>query len=280
MPRLDAFFNTLQKRDSMEFFFNLEAALESLDNVPAYFREFFEKKDDGYWVKQVFTETAKAHNAMTTNLKLERDNKTKANTEAAAKRAELNGLKDLMKKAGLEEDKLTAESLKEYISQLSSAAGQSDDLKKALENQKNEMTAHFNTKMQEETSKREQLTKSLENIMVKEAALQAITKQKGSPALLMPIIEKVARVQEEDGKYVVNLLDEKGEIAYDGVGNKLSIETYVTKLKGDKEYAGAFEATVSSGGGTKPDTPSSKQPSGASTPGSKIAAGLAKAKTA
>jgi hypothetical protein len=90
-------------------------------------------------------------------------------------------------------------------------------------------------------------------------AVAADKEIKGSAKLLMPHVERQTRVVEitgDDGqpKFVTRVLAADGKTErVDGQGNPLSIRALVAEMRGDPDYAGAFEGSGASGSGTPPD---------------------------
>ena len=68
----------------------------------------------------------------------------------------------------------------------------------------------------------------------------------------MPHVQKHTQVLEEDGKYVVRIVDEDGDTKFNDNGEFMSIQEYLEKeLKADEVFGNLFVATQHSGGGSK-----------------------------
>lgn len=87
--------------------------------------------------------------------------------------------------------------------------------------------------------------------MIDQAATKAIAEAKGKVKLLLPLIKMSAKVVEENGKEIVQILDGNGVARVNSKGEFLSIPEWVDELKKDKDYQSAFEATGNSGAGGK-----------------------------
>jgi len=74
----------------------------------------------------------------------------------------------------------------------------------------------------------------------------------------MPILKQRIKVVDSDGKLVVKVLEENGDPSINKDGEPLSISALVKSLKDDEAFAGAFNSSGLSGGGSKPTTTASK----------------------
>ena len=121
----------------------------------------------------------------------------------------------------------------------------------------------------------------LETVMVRDAAMQAITAEKGDPQLLMPHVRdrvRMVETQAPDGtpQFQVQVLGDDGEPAYGNTGEPQTIKELVGGMKADKTYGRLFESEAPSGGGQRrnPTTPAG-QPARGTSANDKIANGLA-----
>lgn len=95
------------------------------------------------------------------------------------------------------------------------------------------------------------LQRALESQVIETAALQAIGSAKGTPKLLMPHIRSTVKVIEEDGKFEVRVLDEKGEPREKG-GKWMGVADLVEEMRNSEDFSRAFDATNNGGGGAPP----------------------------
>lgn len=93
------------------------------------------------------------------------------------------------------------------------------------------------------------LTKSLERRLVDADATAAIAAAKGVPALLLPHVRAAVKVIEEDGEFVVRVVDQSGNPRVNGKGEFLSISDLVGEMRQSEVYGRAFEPSGVSGGG-------------------------------
>lgn len=94
------------------------------------------------------------------------------------------------------------------------------------------------------------LSGALERRLIDAEATTALAAAKGSPKVLLPHIKNHVRVVEEDGEFVVQVVDAKGNQRIgDAKGSPMTIAQLVEEMKADPEFARNFEGTGSSGGG-------------------------------
>jgi hypothetical protein len=120
-----------------------------------------------------------------------------------------------------------------------------------IEKVKEQLTSSFDKEKKEMLTKIEKMQKSLYENLVSARANEAISEAGGVSKLLMPFVQKYARVQEEDGKHTVRIFDEDGEVRFNSRGDYMSISDYISELKSDEVFGRAFMVDVRSGAGTK-----------------------------
>lgn len=102
----------------------------------------------------------------------------------------------------------------------------------------------------ERDTKAAELEAELARRMVDAEATAAITAERGSVPLLLRIIKDRTRVvRTDDGKRVLQVLDEKGNPAVGDGGADMDIAGLVRELKADPAFAGAFEGKNATGSG-------------------------------
>lgn len=132
------------------------------------------------------------------------------------------------------------------------------------------------------------LTKQLNGALITSAATQALVKHKarGDGTLLLPHVERQVRMREtENGQFMVEVVDENGNVRVNGAGKNMSIEELVESMKKSDAFAPGFDGSGASGsgaaggGGTpKPGTPFVLSPTDAKDPAKYRAAKEAAAK--
>lgn len=101
----------------------------------------------------------------------------------------------------------------------------------------------------------ETLTGQLHEQIVKGAATAAIASNNGVPELLLPVVMANVLVEEDDnGRMVSRIKGADGQARLSskaGSTDFMTIEEYVSVLRDDKVYSGAFKADDAGGGGTQ-----------------------------
>lgn len=95
---------------------------------------------------------------------------------------------------------------------------------------------------------------AIERHLIDAQATAAIASAKGVPALLLPHVKAAARVVEEDGEYVVRVVDDKGNPRVNGKGDYLSIADLVSEMRQSEVFGRAFDAEGRTGGGAGSST--------------------------
>jgi hypothetical protein len=161
----------------------------------------------------------------------------------------MNRRKDLEKWAALG---LTPEEIAELKKQKEDRETTDAEKKGEWEKLKQQMVEQ-NDKDKKAWQEREVALKAqLRGVLIDNAALAAITAEKGSPDLLLPIVHKHVDIIEENGGFHVRVLDDKGGPRVNGKGEFLSIPDLVKEFKGSEKFGRAFEATGKGGSGADP----------------------------
>ena len=100
-------------------------------------------------------------------------------------------------------------------------------------------------------------SKEIERLLIEASAAQVISEAKGNTTLLMPHIKTKTRVREEDGQFIVDILDDKGVPRISpnsGNNSPMTIAELVTEMKNSTTFSPAFEGSGMSGAGTSGST--------------------------
>jgi hypothetical protein len=92
--------------------------------------------------------------------------------------------------------------------------------------------------------------KALSKHLVDSAAVTAIAAAKGVPELLLPHIRSAVKVIEENGDYVVRVLDASGSPRVNGKGEFLTIKDMVGEMRQSEVFGRAFDGTGATGSGS------------------------------
>lgn len=97
--------------------------------------------------------------------------------------------------------------------------------------------------------------KSLARYLINAEATAAISELKGSSTLLLPHVKDSVKVIEENGEYVVRVVDEQGDARGNKTGGFMNVRELVQEMKTDAQFLRAFDSDKKPGSGTTPGTP-------------------------
>jgi hypothetical protein len=99
-------------------------------------------------------------------------------------------------------------------------------------------------------------TKQLEEVLIDNAAVKALSEAKGSAKLLLPHVKTRTRLRKTDaGQYVVEVVDENGTARISpkaGSQDPMTISELISEMRGSDDYASAFAASGANGSGAPP----------------------------
>jgi hypothetical protein len=117
---------------------------------------------------------------------------------------------------------------------------------------KAELVKQQNAVLEEEKNKTQLMEKTVAKHLIDATGIKELESEKGSTALLMPVIRSRSKVVKEGDEYVVRITNEDGTPAIDNQGNPLTVSGLVKSLKEHDSYKRAFDSEGTSGGGTPP----------------------------
>lgn len=148
-----------------------------------------------------------------------------------------------------------------------------------IEKIRNEFSQAHQVELNKRDARNKALQDQLYGLMVDQAATVALASLKGDPELALPFVRNQVKVQEEDGKFNVFVVDQSGDRRYSAAtGQPMSIKELVAEMRADKRYGRLFDADAPNGGGMTPGGGKGK-PNNPAAPKSsidKIASGLSK----
>ncbi len=214
----------------------LPRTTDDIADIPEQAREFYTQADGGGYRLQAEDDDGAE---LKQSLKAERERGKKARETVTELKAKLEGI-DLEAYQSFQAD---AEKRAENEA---AAAGEWDKLK-----------AQYTAKHTAEIEKRDlritDLSDAISRTLVDAEATRAIIEAKGSPALLLPLVLNSARAVEDDGQFVVRVLDKQTgatRVSLDPSSDAyMSVAELVDELRSDERFARAFDASGSSGGG-------------------------------
>jgi len=210
---------------------------DTLAKAPEAYRGAYEKGEDGkYVVSGTFKPFVDAITGLGGALKNERTtSKTlKGQKDAVAVIKEQFGF-DTVEEAKAKWDELN---------QTVAANGKVDPAKIKADIEKT-----FNTEREGLKADNDKMRGTLERYLVDNAAISALAEHKGSQKLLAPVIKGMTELVKDGDEYVVRVKDGQGDYRGDGKGGFLTVAGLVAEMKGDKDYAAAFESAAPSGSG-------------------------------
>ena len=244
--------------------FDLNLPVDAIDKVPEQFRPLYAPAQDGkFVVDEKYKGVKEAITGLNTSLRASRDDAKKRTPTDLTPLAEF-GTDPVAIKA-------------EFDRRVSDLVAKGGDAAKAVERVRTEMAAANAAALSAANAKTSAYQTQLYTMLVKNDALSSIAEAKGVPELLMPFIEKQVKVMEEDGRFVVHVMDDKGERRYSGVtGQPMTIKELVTGMKADAKYARLFDSEKQGGGGMLPGGGTRQPPASGTTKtaNDKINAGL------
>ena len=117
--------------------------------------------------------------------------------------------------------------------------------------------------------------RTLSKHLIDSAAVSAIAANKGSSALLLPLIRGATKVVNENGVYAARVIDATGTPRVNANGEFLSINDLVSEMRQDVDLGRAFEPSGTSGSGASGGGGGTTLKSIASTDKTAIGANLA-----
>lgn len=147
------------------------------------------------------------------------------------------------------------------VDELRSKAEERDTFEKQLEEYKNkasqgdekydQLKQSFEQKLEEERKAAQTIKEQFKNSKLDSLVTSAISKHKGVPELLKPVVQSRIKAEfNETGDVDVTVLDKNGKPYYKD-GEEATVENIVEELKSDELYRRAFDGTGSSGSGTR-----------------------------
>ena len=260
----------------MEFNFAENTSVDSIDKIPTDFRGLYVEQD-GKHVLRSDDDGVKSAVAAITGL----------NRSLVAARAEAKANKgkavDLSTLGESPEAILEAFTAKLTETKKAASGKGAEDLERQVAKAKEELAKAHATEMQSRDARIQALTGQLHSLLVIGEATKALAEANALDAdLLMPFVQKQLKVNEEDGKFTVSVMDDAGDPRYSGVtGSPMSIKELVAEMKGADKYKPLFKSEAPAGGGMQTGHRPSQQvrqgqQQGDMSATDKIAAGLRK----
>lgn len=214
--------------------------VEDLNTVPEQFRSAYvagEGEHEGtFVVGEQFSGLTSAIIGLNTSLKASRD-------EASQAKANLKGW------AALGEN---PEAVTESINNLTEERNTALDKNKSFDPTKmrEQLMGEFQGKLTEATDRSALLQGALKHSLVNSAASVAIAAHKGTPELLMPIVQSQVQMVEKEGKFGVQVIDSEGSVRYSPTsGGLMTVDELIVEMKAHPSYGMAFKTDMKGGEG-------------------------------
>jgi phosphoenolpyruvate carboxylase len=222
----------------------LEKSIETLEDIPEGIQGLYREREEGGY--ELAFDPQALEDAVAPSLKSalqkERQNAKQRDREAKELKRKLESLGEDDPESILEE----LSSLRQFKESAEKSRGKDDN---AVEQVRKQLQEEFGKTLSKKEAEAAQLKGQLTSLLVDSAATAAISELKGVPKLLLPHVKRMTEVVEEDGKYDVRVLNEKGEHRVNSNGDYLTIKELVTELRSDDVFQRAFDGEGASGGG-------------------------------
>jgi hypothetical protein len=212
--------------------FEFEPTLESLDGVPQQFQGLYIATNEGNGF--IHHPQFKAHiHGLTSALDKER----KTAKERATALAAWSALGE------------RPEDVRIKLDELAEAVAKAGDSSKALERLRADLEQGYGKKLNAKDQEVAAMRATVERYLVDNEATTALVEAKGAVQLLLPHVKASARVIEENGHYVVRVVDKDGDPRGDGKGGFMSIKDLIAEMKASESFGRAFDGSGTTGGG-------------------------------
>lgn len=236
----------------MEFDFAENTEVSSIDSVPEDFRGLYVRDGDEGPFK-LNSEDAGVKSAVAAITRLNTSLKA-SRAEAKAnkgKQIDLSALSDF----GSDPDSIL-EGFNNKIAELNESlkAKGGKDLERQVDKIKQDLAQAHAKDLEGKDNRIGALTGQLHALLVTNEATSALAEAGALDSdLALPFITKQVKVDETDGNFKVNVVDDAGDVRYSGVtGQPMSIKELVAEMKGKDKFGPLFKSEAPKGGGTPP----------------------------
>lgn len=261
----------------MEFIFSDNTVVDNVDSIPADFRGLYQVGEGEQEGKQVLRSDDAVKSAVAAITGLQ--------TSLKASRAEAKANKgvkvDLTPLADYGEtpDGIKS-SFEQKLNEAAAAAKKDGDtaLEARIEKIKEDLGKGFEKEREGFTNRNTALLGQLEQVMFRHAALAAAEAAGVTdPELFLTMLAPSIKTGEVDGTFIVQVVDEAGDIRYSGVtGKPMTTVERIQEMKGQERFGPFFKSESKTGSGTTPGAMNRAAPkvSGEMSSVEKIAIGL------
>lgn len=257
----------------MKFNFNENqtVAADKIESVPDDFRGLYEEQEDGTF------SLGSDHKGVQSAIKAVRglqEALVASRAEAKNAKGKPTDLSTLSAYGGNVEE--IAAGVEEALKV--AGKGKNEDVERRIEKARDEMKVAHKAELDVMVGQRDGYRGQLKGVLVDNEAVKALNDAGSIDAdLVLPMLKQHVGVIEEDGKFLVRIVDAAGDPRYSGTtGLPMSIKDLVLEMKATEKYEPLFKSTTKPGGGTPPAPGRQRQGSKDLSPTEKISAGLGK----
>ncbi|NDG18865.1 MAG: hypothetical protein EB117_11410 [Betaproteobacteria bacterium] len=221
----------------------IEQIFETKEEAPEFLRNALLETEDGKFKFQAELPQEVG------NLKRTLDKERKARAEYEAKLKQYDGI-------DLDQYQAVLKAQEEAKARQARSAGdwetREQHLKAQLEADLRKRESHYSAEISGRDAKIALMQNALERSLIEAQATAAISAAKGTPELLLPHVMQRVKIFEEDGDYVVKVLDQSGQPRIADIkGSPFTIKHLIEEMKSDPVYGRAFEASGAGGSGAQ-----------------------------
>jgi hypothetical protein len=242
--------------------FKFPATLENLEGVPELFQSLYTQTDEGYELNSDLRAVISDGGRLSETVEKERKKALNFERELKAWRKIAESpekVQEIIETAKSEGSAKITE-LQKLLDEGGNASSKFEKLKADME------VAHKKA-LADKDADIQRIEGSLRKHLIESAAVAAISDAKGRVKPLLPTIVSKLQLFQENGEYVVRVVDTDGDPRGDGKGGYLDIKGLVAELREDADYAPLFEASgVSGSGAAGRGAPSGGLPPGLKNP--------------
>lgn len=221
----------------------LKGVIASMDEVPEGLREFYTAADDGSFRMDIDVADNLASVAQ-------------HNKKLLGEKKRLQAVELMLEGHGLSVDELdaflaTRSKDKDEDSEVEPPDGKKLKVKDAVAAAVAQVQAEFKKREEKLTGDLGKMRQFVEDFLVESETTRALAEAKGSTKLLLPHIRQRVMVEEEEPfRFAVRVRDEEGRARLSGVdGKPFTLSALVAEMRGEKDFASAFEGSGGSGSG-------------------------------
>jgi polyhydroxyalkanoate synthesis regulator phasin len=264
----------------VNFDFSQMQTVDSIEKVPEDFRGLYAESGDGkYALRSDDPGVKSAVSAITrlnTSLKAAR---TDAQRAAAARGEDLAPLSEFGSTPAEIAEAVNGK-IQELEAKLEGATGKkADEINARIEKLKNDLMGTHKREIDAREERIKALHGQLHTVLVSDSLTkEAVAAGVDDPELFAPFVTPSLKAIEENGKLVVRVVDDGGDVRISGVtGEPMTIKERVAELKSVERYARFFSSEAPSGGGGRTQRPNPQRPAPKDmTAAQKISEGLRK----